>query len=162
MEDKARVYDIEALLAQTETWEAKDVLPTIIEAICSREGRKLFGRELDLYFLNLVHAGIFLDGINGTLFNYGLSVLAFTAKALERIGATERARILKQAVDTFGNEEQRRELAKNASWDVTPEQEKLFNELDSRYYKRLEDVRELMIAYIRQHIEDFRSYETRH
>jgi hypothetical protein len=159
MGEQAAIYDIDAILAKV---EAKDIIPTLVDAICTRKTRKVFGRELDIVWLDRVHGGIFIDGIYGILGNYGLTVLAFSVKAMERIGAVQRARILREAVDSFGDEAQVRELAKSFTDEmVTPELKKLFWELTSRYYAVSEDYRGLAVTYIKQHIEDFRGYGAR-
>jgi hypothetical protein len=159
MEAKAHTYDIEAVLALT---EVKGVVRALVDAISTRKTRKLFGRELDIFWLDRVHGGIFIDGIYGILVNYGLSVLVFCVKGMERIGAVQRASILKQAVDSFGDETRLGEVTKSFSLDmVTPEQKELFGELDSRYYKVSESFSDFAVAYIKQHIEDFRGYGAR-
>jgi hypothetical protein len=159
MGEQTRTYDIDAILANV---EPKDIIPSLIDAICTRKTRKVFGRELDIVWLDRVHSGIFVDGIYGVWVNYGLPVLSFSVKAMERIGAVQRARILKEAVDSFGDEAQVRELAMSDTTEmVTPEQKKLFWELTSRYYEVSEDLRGLVVAYIKEHIEDFRGYGER-
>ena len=100
------------------------------------------------------------DGINGTLLNYGLLPVVFSVEALERIGAVERARILKQAVESFGDQEQIGQLTKRfRPHMITPEQKKLFGKLDTRYYHVNENFSELAAAYIKKHDADFRSYQ---
>jgi Domain of unknown function (DUF4375) len=156
---EASTYDIDAILATT---DAKAVVPALVDAIGSRKTRKMFGRELDIFWLERVHGGVFIDGIYGVLVNYDLSVLVFAVKGMERIGAVQRASILKQAVDSFGDEARVGEVTKNfRPAMVTPEQKRLFEELDSRYYKASESFSDLAVAYIKQHVEDFRGYGMR-
>jgi Domain of unknown function (DUF4375) len=162
MEAGTPTYDIDAILAKV---EAKDVVTALLDALNARrnacKSAKLIGREKDIYWLDIVHSSIFCDGITGTLLNYGLLPLVFSAEAMERIGAVERARILKQAVESFGDQERVGELTKKfRPHMVTPEQEKLFEELDTRYYHVWENFSELGAAYIKQHVEEFRGYQT--
>ncbi len=160
--ERAPTYDIDAILVKA---EAKDVVLAFLDALNARRSvciaAKLVGREKDIYWLDIVHSSIFCDGINGLLLNYGLLPLAFCVQAMARVGAVQRAHILKQALDTFGTQQRMRQLTKTfRPHMVTPQQKKLFEELDTRYYHADENFSELVAAYIKQHVEEFRSYET--
>jgi hypothetical protein len=113
MEAQMPTFDIDAILAKA---EAKDVVVALLEALNARrnacKSARLIGREKDIYWLDIVHSSVFCDGINGTLLNYGLLPLVFSVEAMERIGAVERARIQKQAVESFGDQEQVSQLTK--------------------------------------------------
>jgi|SRR5215471_10429077 len=150
-------YDIDKVLALGEPYKEVDALVT---AISARDNKRLVGREIDIYWPYKVHASIMWDGIHGTLFNYGLVLLVRSAGGMEEIGAVERADILRQAIVSFGDPNRVNELVKRFPVNIiTSDQKKLFDELDTRYYHVKESPEELIVAYIRQHIDDFRSYK---
>jgi hypothetical protein len=151
-------YDIDKLLALGEPYKVVDALVT---AISARDSKRLVGREIDIYWPYKVHASILWDGIHGTLFNYGLILLVRSSGGMENIGAIERVGILRQAIESFGDPNRVNELVKRFPVNIiTSEQEKLFKELDIRYYDVKERTEELIVAYIKQHIEEFRSYKS--
>jgi hypothetical protein len=151
-------YDIDAVLAER---EPNKVLGAFVMAIESSGRKRLIGREIDIYWPYKVHASILWDGIHGTLFNYGLVLLVRSAGGMERIGAVGRAGILKQAIDSFGGPDRVSQLVRRFPVNViTPEQKKLFEELDTRWYELVEIPEKLMVAYMRQHIDEFRDYDT--
>jgi hypothetical protein len=134
----------------------------LVTAIEGRDSKRLVGREIDIYWPYKVHASILWDGIHGTLFNYGLILLARSTGGMENIGAVERAGILRQAIESFGDPNRVNELVKRFPVNViTSEQEKLFNELDTRWYRVTEKPEQLIVAYIRQHVDEFRSYNSK-
>lgn len=149
-------YDINKVLADG---DPNKVLGALVTAIESRGSKRLVGRETDIYWPCKVHTSILWDGIHGTLINYGLILLVRAVGGMERIGAVERAGILKQAIESFGDPDRVSQLVRRFPVRViTSEQEKLFDELDTRWYKLVEIPETLMIAYLRQHIDEFRSY----
>ena len=161
MENKTPTYDIDTILANRKN---KDVVTALLEALYARKdackSAKFIGREKDIYWLDIVHSGIFCDGINGTLLNYGLAPLVFAVAGFKRIGAAEKANILREALRSFGEPEPGRELPTKFDLPPTPEQKKLFEGLDTRFIHAKENFRELAVAYIENHIEEFRSYGT--
>ena len=151
-------YDIDTVLAEG---ERNKVLSALVTAIECRASKRLVGREIDIYWPYRVHTSILWDGINGTLFNYGLILLVRAVGGMERIGAVRRAGLLKQAIESFGDPDRVSQLVKRFPVNViTSEQEKLFKELDSIWYELVEIPENLMVAYLRQHIVEFRSYNT--
>ncbi len=151
-------YDIDTVLAEG---EPNKVLSALVTAIESRGSKLLVGREIDIYWPYRVHASILWDGIHGTLFNYGLILLVRAVGGMERIGAVTRAGFLKQAIESFGDSDRVSQLVKRFPVNViTPEQEKLFEELDTKWYELVEIPENLMVAYMRQHIDEFRGYDT--
>ena len=153
-------YDIDTILASGKAYE---VVGAVVAAIGARESKRLVGREIDVFWPYRVHASIMWDGIHGTLFNYGLILLVRSTGGMENIGAIERTGILRQAIESFGDPNRVNELVKKFPFDViTSEQKKLFDELDTKYYHVKERTEELIVAYIRQHIDEFRSYKSMH
>jgi hypothetical protein len=152
-------YDIDSILALGEPYKVVDALVT---AIAGRDNKRLVGREIDIYWPYKVHASILWDGIHGTLFNYGLILLARSVAGMENIGAVGRAGILREAIESFGDPKRINELVKRFPVNViTSEQKKLFEELDTGWYRVTERPEELIVAYIRHHIEEFRSYNSK-
>jgi hypothetical protein len=151
-------YDIDTVLA---AGEPNKVLSALVTAIESRSSKRLVGREVDIYWPYKVHASILWDGVRGTLFNYGLILLVRAAGGMERIGAVRRAGLLKQAIESFGDQDRVSQLVKRFPVNViTSEQEKLFEELDTKWYELVEIPEKLMVAYMVQHIDEFRSCNT--
>jgi Domain of unknown function (DUF4375) len=151
-------YDIDTILASGEPYA---VVGALVAAIGARESKRLVGREIDIYWPYKVHASIMWDGIHGTLFNFGLILLVRSTGGMENIGAIERTGILRQAIESFGDPNRVNELVKRFSVDViTSEQKKLFDELSTRYFQVKERTEELIVAYIRQHIDEFRNYKS--
>ncbi len=149
-------YDIDAVLAEG---EPNKVLGAFVMAIESSGRKRLIGRETDIFWPYKVHASILWDGVKGTLFNFGLILLVRAVGGMERIGAVGRAAILKQAIESFGNPDRVSELVRRFPVNViNADQEKLFEELDSRWYELVEIPEDLMVEYMRQHIDEFRSY----
>jgi hypothetical protein len=159
MDTKTPTYDIDAILANRKN---KDVVTALLEALYARKdaskSAKFLGREKDIYWLDLVHSGIFCDGIDGTLSNYGLAPLVFAVGGFKRVWAVEKAIILREALRSFGEPEPGRELPTKFNLPPTPEQKKLFEELDDRFIRAKENFSELAVAYVEKHIEEFRSY----
>jgi len=158
VDENLPAYDVDAILAKA---KACDAVSALIESLAARRNKKLIGREKHIYRPYQVHESILCDGINGTLLNYGLVLLAWSVEGMEAIGAEKRARILKQAIESFGDPERVRQLIRRFPVNIiAPEQKKLFDELDTRYYRVNENFNELVVAYVRQHIEEFRTYQT--
>jgi len=154
-------YDIDAILAKA---TASESVCTLIQAIEStRTGRKLIGHERVIYHPHTVHLSIMYDGIVSTLFNLGLGRLFWAHDGMQKLGAIKRASILKEAVDSFGGEEEIKQLVLKFSISmVTPEQEQLFGALGTRYSDTEEDIDALIVSFVKRHIEEFRGYQADH
>lgn len=152
------VYDIDGILAKATASESVCALMQAIES--ARTGKKMIGHERVIYHPHTVHLSILYDGIHSTLFNLGLGRLFWAHDGMEKLKAVKRARILKEVLDSLGGGEKMKELAQKFSLSmVTPKHEQLFDELGTRYYETEEDFDELVVQYVKQHIEDFRSYQ---
>ncbi len=157
MDNTRPAYDIDDLLAAPDPETAVRALVQAVEG--ARKGKRLIGHERVIYHPYQFHWRIFWDGIDLTLLNLGVARLYWAWDGLEKIGARERATILKQVLDSFGTEEEVRELVKKPGrTGPTVQQSNLFRMLDRDYRNAGEDFYGLVVAYVRRHLEEFRGY----
>lgn len=152
------VYDVDKILASTNSSDAAYALVTAIRE--TRKDTELKPKEQDIYYPYEVHWRIMMDGIDGTLFNIGLGPFVWAGPSLEKLGAKDEAKMIRRVVESFGQTNDVQGLIeKFRPKMITPEQKKLFDELDSQYYDLKHDFYGLIVEYVKKNIEEFRAYQ---
>jgi hypothetical protein len=157
MDQTAPAYEIDRILSERDSYKAVTALIKAIEA--ARGGKKLIGHERVIYHPYVVDLSIPIEGIHTTLFNLGLGRFFWAHDGMQKLAAIQRAAVLKDVLDSFGGPDRVKQLAQTFRFSmVTREQERLFAELGTKYPDAREDFHGLVVQYVRQHIDEFRSY----
>jgi hypothetical protein len=130
----------------------------VYDRIASHGFESLTPSERASFGLTWLYRETYNGGLDQFFFNDSGKLASDALRGLEMVGAPITAGILRRAMSVFPNstvppeQNDRREFLCNV---LTPDQEKLLDDLTTEFYKNAEPVAELLDAYIAKHPEEF-------
>jgi hypothetical protein len=130
----------------------------IYDRIDSHGFESLTPSERASFGLTWLYRETYNGGLDQFFFNDAGRLAADALRGLEMVGAPATASILRRAMSVFpdsvvpSEQSDRREFLCEV---ITPEQEKLLDDLTTEFYQSPEPVAELLEAYIQKHPEEF-------